>query len=299
MNSGVTVDRDAQVFDQHRPVMFALAYRMLGSAMDADDVVQEAFLRWHQVPQAHVESVKAYLLTIVTRLCIDELRSARTRREMYIGPWLPEPLVVNSTADPSTTLDNADSVSFAFLLLLERLTPLERAVLILHDVFDYTYSEVALMIDAAPAYCRQLGHRARQRVALDRTRFTAAPEQVTQAAQRFLHASSDGDIQSLLDLFVADIIMYSDGGGKVLAARNPIYGADRVARFFINVRRKAQDYAARTHRIVLVNGQIGLIVELAGQVNRVYSFDVDRDGQIHTIYCVLNPDKLHRGVRGE
>ncbi|HEY0607118.1 MAG TPA: sigma factor-like helix-turn-helix DNA-binding protein, partial [Herpetosiphonaceae bacterium] len=218
--------------------------------------------------------------------------------ETYIGPWLPEPLVVN-TADPSAVPDDADSMSFAFLLLLERLTPLERAVLILHDVFDYTYREIGAMLDADPAYCRQLGHRARQHVALDRTRFPAAPEQATQAAQRFLRASTDGDMQSLLDLFVADITLYSDGGGKVLAARNPIYGADRVARFFVNVRRKTQDDAARTHRIALVNGRSGLIVEVAGQVNRVYSFDVDRDGRIRTIYCLLNPDKLHRCTPGE
>lgn len=283
---------DAQLrdFEQHRPAMLGLAYRMLGSAMDAEDIVQEAFLRWHRAPAEQVQSARSYLLTIVTRLCIDELRSARARREAYVGPWLPEPLVQGVAGDAGNAIDQAASLSFAFLLLLERLTPLERAVLILHDVFEYPYDEVAQLIGTNTPHCRQLGHRARGRVAAGRARFPAAPAQADRAAELFARAFTDGDLAGLLALFAHDIALWTDGGGKVAAARNVVHGAERVARFFAGIRRKVA--AAPTYRRALINGAPGLVGYTAGQVDRVYGFDVRPDGQIQAIYCVRNPDKL-------
>jgi RNA polymerase sigma-70 factor (ECF subfamily) len=277
-------------FDRHRPALFALAYRMLGSVMDAEDIVQEAFLRWQHAAPEQVGSPKAYLLKIAVRLSIDVLRAARTRREVYVGPWLPEPLVRAEAPDPSASVEAADSLSFAILLLLERLTPLERAVFILHDVFGYTFDEVAQMLGTNAAHCRQLGHRARERVAAGRQRFTATPAQAEQAARQFIRACAAGDMQGLLALLAEDITLWSDGGGKVQAARNPISGADRVARFLLGVQRKAP--ASRCYEVALVNGRPGIVARLAGQVYHVYGFDVGPSGQIRAIYSVLNPDKL-------
>jgi RNA polymerase sigma-70 factor (ECF subfamily) len=283
-------DTQLRDFEQHRPAMFGLAYRMLGSAMDAEDIVQEAFLRWHRAPAAQVQSARSYLLTIVTRLCIDELRSARARREAYVGPWLPEPLVQGVAGDAGPAIEQAASLSFAFLLLLERLTPLERAVLILHDVFEYPYDEVAQLIGTNTPHCRQLGHRARGRVTAGRARFPAAPAQAEQAAELFARAFMDGDIAGLLALFAQDIALWTDGGGKVAAARNVVHGAERVARFFAGLQRKAVVVPA--YRRALINGAPGLIGYTAEQADRIYSFDVRPDGRIQAIYCVRNPDKL-------
>jgi RNA polymerase sigma-70 factor (ECF subfamily) len=279
-----------EAFGQHRQALFALAYRMLGSAMDADDILQEAYLRWRQAAQGQIAAPRAYLITIVTRLCIDELRSARARREAYVGPWLPEPLVHGSAEDPAEDVERAETLSFAFLLLLERLTPLERAVLLLHDVFEYTYSEIAPMVGASAAHCRQLGHRARERTMAEQGRFVVTREQVDRAARRFVRAYSEGDLQGLLELFATDIALWSDGGGKVVAARKRILGADRVARFLAGIRRKASH--CLTFQPALINGQPGLLGYLDGQLKRTYSFAVGLDGRIHAIYCVQNPDKL-------
>jgi len=184
-------------FERHRPVLFALAYRMLGSVMDADDIVQETFLRWQAAPTSQVEAPKAYLQRIVTRLCIDHLRSARVRRELYVGPWLPEPLIQSEDVDAAADL--ADSLSLGFLRLLERLTPLERAMFLLHDVFGYTYEEIARVVGKSAVYCRQLGHRARASLVAERPRFPATAAQVDQITRQFIHACSDGDMQGLLN----------------------------------------------------------------------------------------------------
>lgn len=290
MTSAADAEAQIQEFNRHRPALFGLAYRMLGSVMDAEDILQEAFVRWHQTSRHEVQSPRAFLMTIVTRLCLDALRAARTRREQYIGPWLPEPLIQRDGADLFEHAEQVATLSFAFLLLLERLTPLERAVLILHDVFDYSYDEVAALIGSNGPYCRQLGHRARERITAARPRFHASAAQVAAATQAFVQACAEGDLQGLLALFAHDIELWTDGGGKARAARNIIYGADRVARFFIGIMRK------RTQPITLesigVNGLPGLLVRLDGRIDRVYSFDVDTTGQIRTIYCVLNPEKL-------
>ncbi|MCC9076092.1 RNA polymerase sigma-70 factor [Litorilinea aerophila] len=283
-------------FDRYRPVLFGLAYRMLGSAMDAEDILQEAFLRWQQSPRHTVQSPRAFLMTIVTRLCLDALRAARTRREHYVGPWLPEPLVSTGTPDPTARAEQEETLSFAFLLLLERLTPLERAVFILHEVFGYSYDEIAGLIGSNGPHCRQLGHRARQRLSTERPRFRADPAQAEQAARAFARACAAGDLQGLLAIFAHDIALWTDGGGKARAARNIIYGADRVARFFVGIMRKAG--RMMTFERACVNGQPGLLVWIDGRLDRVYAFDFDARGRIQAVYGVLNPDKLCGITRG-
>jgi len=276
-------------FERERPLLFALAYRMLGSVMDAEDIVQEAFLRWQQVPVQQIASPQAYLQRIVTRLCIDQLRSARVQREAYIGPWLPEPLIQSEDADPLATADLADSLSLGFLRLLERLTPIERAVFLLHDVFGYTYEEIARVVGKSAVHCRQLGHRARESIMAERPRFTATPAQVEQVTRQFIRACTDGDMQGLLALFAADITLWPDGGGKPGAMRNPIVGADRVTRFLLGVRRKVP--VPSILRPVHLNGRSGILWLIAGGLMCAVTLEVDR-GAIRTIYWVFNPDKL-------
>ncbi len=284
-------DRHTQLsdFERERPLLFAMAYRMLGSVMDAEDIVQEAFLRWQQAPVQQIASPQAYLQRIVTRLCIDQLRSARVQREAYIGPWLPEPLIQSQDADPVAAADLADSLWLGFLRLLERLTPIERAVFLLHDVFGYTYEEIARLVGKSAVHCRQLGHRAREWIVTERPRFTATPAEVEQVTRQFIRACTDGDMQGLLALFAADITLWPDGGGKPGAMRNPIVGADRVTRFLLGVRRKVP--LPSVLRPVHMNGRSGILWLIAGGLMCVVALEVDR-GAIRTIYWVFNPDKL-------
>jgi len=284
-------DRHTQLsdFERERPLLFAMAYRMLGSVMDAEDIVQEAFLRWQQAPVQQIASPQAYLQRIVTRLCIDQLRSARVQREAYIGPWLPEPLIQSEDADPLATADLADSLSLGFLRLLERLTPIERAVFLLHDVFGYTYEEIARLVGKSAVHCRQLGHRAREWIVTERPRFTATPAEVEQVTRQFIRACTDGDMQGLLALFAADITLWPDGGGKPGAMRNPIVGADCVTRFLLGVRRKVP--VPSILRPVHLNGRSGILWLIAGGLMCAVTLEVDR-GAIRTIYWVFNPDKL-------
>ena len=284
-------DRHTQLsdFERERPLLFAMAYRMLGSVMDAEDIVQEAFLRWQQAPVQQIASPQAYLQRIVTRLCIDQLRSARVQREAYIGPWLPEPLIQSEDADPLAAADLADSLSLGFLRLLERLTPIERAVFLLHDVFGYTYEEIARVVGKSAVHCRQLGHRAREWIVTERPRFTATPAEVEQVTRQFIRACTDGDMQGLLALFAADITLWPDGGGKSGAMRNPIVGADCVTRFLLGVRRKVP--VPSILRPVHLNGRSGILWLIAGGLMCAVTLEVDR-GAIRTIYWVFNPDKL-------
>ena len=283
--------QQAEVFTRHRPLLFSIAYRMLGSVMDAEDMVQETYLRWQQASPDEVRSPKSYLSTVVTRLCIDQLRSAKAQREQYIGPWLPEPLITEETADMDEHLALADSLSMAFLVLLERLAPVERAVFLLREVFDYPYPEIARIVDKSEANCRQLVRRARQHVAEHRQRFHPSPEQMEQIAQRFLQAAASGDMQGLLDLLTEDVTLWSDGGGKVAAALNPIYGADKVARFFLGIAKKAPPkFSVRPAR---VNGGAGFILYDGMQPYGVITADTT-EGKISGIRVVVNPDKLRR-----
>jgi RNA polymerase sigma-70 factor (ECF subfamily) len=278
----------AAVFDSARPMLFAIAYRMLGSVMDAEDLVQDAYLRWQEAPETEVRSPRAYLTTIVTRLAINHLRAARTKRETYVGPWLPEPLVTENTPD---TVELAESLSIAMLVLLERLSPIERAVFLLHEVFDFEYVEIARMVDKTEANCRQLLARARKRVGAPHARFEVVPAQARRLTLRFTEAAAAGDLDGLLALLAEDITLWADGGGKVPgAALKPVRGATPVARFVLGVMRRVVP-AGTTVRPAEINGQPGFISYVSGRPLAALILDI-HEGRIHTIYSIGNPDKL-------
>jgi RNA polymerase sigma-70 factor (ECF subfamily) len=275
-------------FDRYRPLLFSIAYRMLGSVMEAEDIVQEAFVRWQGASEGEVRSPRAYLSAVVTRLCIDQLRSARVRREEYVGPWLPEPLPEEPDIADTAALN--ESLSMAFLVLLESLTPTERAVFLLREVFDYDYGEISHLVGKSEANCRQIARRARGYIAAQRPRFERSPEQEERLTESFLEACMDGDMEGLLGLLAEDIILWSDGGGKVRAALNPIRGSDKVARFFMGILGKAPP--GLVVRQTKVNGQPGIIGYYAdGQPQSVTTFDI-ADECIRAIHILVNPEKL-------
>jgi RNA polymerase sigma-70 factor (ECF subfamily) len=276
-------------FDLHRSALFGLAYRMLGSVMDAEDIVQEAFLRWQNVSESEVRSPRAYLMTTVTRLCVDQLRLARVQREEYVGAWLPEPLLQSPESDTARLNEIDESISTAFLVLLESLSPLDRAVFLLHEVFNYTFAEIGTIIDRTPADCRQIGHRARQRLMEGRPRFKVEAEPVEEVVQTFLRACLGGDIGELLGLLAPDVTVTHDSGGRTHAVRNTVVGPDRTARLFLGIFRKWSP--PLSFSIAIINGQSALVSCQDGQVVNVTTFDV-REGKIHAIYQMLNPDKL-------
>jgi RNA polymerase sigma-70 factor (ECF subfamily) len=281
-------------FDQHRRLLFSVAYRMLGSVMDAEDMVQEAFLRWQLQNAPVTTSVKAYLTTIVTRLCIDHLRSARSRREEYVGIWLPEPLLVDESDDPAEASLTAESVSVAFLVVLETLAPIERACFLLREVLGYGYGEVAEIVGESEANCRQMVSRARRRVNERRPRFDVSESDHTRLTSEFIRACSAGDTRDFLAILAEDAVVYSDGGGKAVAALNPVVGRDRVARFFAGLMSKAPPGLAISP--TTINGTIGLVTTLNGSPINTITFDV-QDGRIQRFYIVVNPDKLQRVKR--
>jgi RNA polymerase sigma-70 factor (ECF subfamily) len=278
-------------FSEQRPKLFGVAYRMLGSVTDAEDVVQDTYLRWQEVVDGGtaIDSPSAYLTTMVSRRCLDELRSARRRREEYVGEWLPEPLLVDGQHDPAEQTELADSLSTAFLVVLESLSPGERAAFLLHDVFGYEYSELSRILGRAEPACRQLVTRARRRVHERRPRFEVAPEVHTRLLNELLHATSTGDLDGLVGLLTEDAVLRADGGGVVTAARNPIVGADRVARWIFGVMQKAPP--GLTSEIELVNGLPGIVMRVDGGVFGVGSIEV-HDGRIQDIYIQVNPRKL-------
>jgi RNA polymerase sigma-70 factor, ECF subfamily len=283
-----------ETFEQLRPLLFSIAYRMLGTVMEAEDTVQEAFLRWQRVDPRGVDSPKAYLAAVVTRLCIDHLRAARVRRESYVGPWLPEPLLaqpplVHPEAGEAGVEQLADSLSVAFLLLLERLTPAERAAFLLREVFEYDYPEIAHVLDRSEAACRQLVRRARQHVAAGRSRFDATPQEAERLLSGFAQSLSTGDMPGLLSILSDDITLWADGGGKARAARNVVQGASNVARFVMGVFLKAPP--GFVTRLATINGQPGAIGYVDEMPYTVALFDVG-EGRIQRIYLVVNPDKL-------
>ena len=276
-------------FEQHRRRLFAIAYRMLGSRADAEDMVQDAYLRWHATERAGVRSPEAWLVTVVSRLCIDRLRTAAVERAAYTGPWLPEPLIAHSPPPPDQHAELASSLSMAFLVLLERLGAEERAAFLLHDIFDCGYDDIAGILDKEESACRQLVHRARERVRAGRPRFEASAEARTRLIAQFTAAIAAGDEQQLLSLFTPDATMTSDGGGKVAAALNVVRGAEHVARFFIGVARKARGQISRVVPTI-INGESGLVAIVAG---RPYTFSFDiADDRIRAVFLVVNPDKL-------
>ena len=297
---GLTDPRE-RLLAELRPGAFAVAYRMLGSVSEAEDVVQEALLRLHETLERgeRIESPRAYLATVTARLAIDELRSARARRETYVGEWLPEPLLDEPAEEPAGRVEMAESLSFAFLVLLESLTPEERAVLILHDVFDYGYGEVAEVIGKREDNARQLAVRARRRAAERRPRFEGSGKQREELGDRFFAATERGDLKTLEELLSRDVVLRGDGGGKVPALARPVRGADRVARALVNWGRQG-DRTGAVLRRARVNGQPGaLILDRDGALIGAMSLDLAADGVVG-VNSVVNPDKLaHLGPVGD
>ncbi len=276
-------------FEQHRSLLFSIAYRMLGSVADAEDVVQEAYLRWQESRESEVRSPRSYLSTVVTRLSIDRMRSARARREEYVGPWLPEPLVSEGAEDAGEPTKVDESLSMAFLVLLESLNPVERAVFLLREVFDYDYGEISEIVGKSEANCRQIARRARQSVAARRPRFECSLETEKRLTERFVEACMSGDMEGLLGILSEDVTLWSDGGGKVAAAPYPIYGSEKVARFLVGVLRTVPPgFFAHPARI---NGEPGVVGFVDGRPTGVVALDVAED-RIHGVRIVVNPDKL-------
>jgi RNA polymerase sigma-70 factor (ECF subfamily) len=281
-----------EIFNEHRRLLFSLAYRMLGVVADAEDMVQEAFLRWNAASDEEIKAPKAYLSTIVTNLCINYLQSARVKREEYIGPWLPEPLISDENQDPMRSIQLADSLSMAFMILLESLTPTERACFLLREVFDYEYEEIARMVGKSEANCRQMVSRARLHIRERRPRFDVSDEMQSRLTGQFMKACASGDLQGLMSLLAEDVSLLSDGGGQVTAARKPIHGADHVARFLTGLVNKVGP-SHLTVRPTQVNGQPGFITYLDGRLQNVVALDV-ADNRIRAIYIVVNPHKLRK-----
>jgi RNA polymerase sigma-70 factor (ECF subfamily) len=286
---------EIELFQANRPLLFGVAYRMLGSASDAEDVVQDAWLRYAAARPSDLRSPKAYLTTIVTRLCLDRLKSARAAREEYVGPWLPEPLVTDQGRQPDQPVALAESVTLAFMVLLETLSPEERAVFLLREVFDHEYDEIAAMLDTTPANCRQLFHRARERIAERRPRFRDTVEAKRSLVGRFARALRDGDAEALTSVLAEDVRFWSDGGGKVLAARRPVFGRDNVVNVLIGIRRTAPSAGVQLDAVSLdivdVNGEPALLLRVAERLDSVYALTM-ADDAIGAIHIVQNPDKL-------
>jgi RNA polymerase sigma-70 factor (ECF subfamily) len=287
--SDATADRLAE-FRRYRSLLFSIAYRMLGSVADAEDILQETFLRWHRAGAAEIHSPRAFLVTVVSRLCINHLQSARVQREEYTGQWLPDPVITGPQADPFTISRVDESLSMAFLVLLERLTPVERAVFLLREVFDYDYAEIAGTVGKDEANCRQILRRARQHIDELRPRFRASSEQREELLAEFLQATSTGNLQGLVEILSHDAVLHSDGGGKAPAVPNLVYGADKVARAILGGLAKLVP-ASVTRRMAHINGEPGVVSYLDGRPYSVLTLDV-QDGRIQCVYIVTNPDKL-------
>jgi RNA polymerase sigma-70 factor (ECF subfamily) len=293
--------RREALLDELRPVAFSIAYRMLGSVAEAEDVVQEGLLRLNlALDKEEISSPRAFLATIVTRLSIDALRSARLRREHYVGEWLPEPIVTDPRSDPLREAETTDSLSLAMLVLLESLSPEQRAVLLLRDAFDYPYAEIAPIVGKSEDNVRQLASRARRHVDERRPRFDSSSEQRDELARRFFAAAREGDLESLESLLAEDVVLHGDGGGKVPALARSLHGRSRVARTLMAWMRAGRRIAGARIDAAMVNGQPGAIVrDGRGGVVSVWGFDMV-DGHIQTIRSIVNPDKLaHVGPPGE
>jgi RNA polymerase sigma-70 factor (TIGR02957 family) len=273
-------------FVQHRNLLFTVAYEMLGSAADAEDVLQETWLRWADVDRVEVRDERAYLVRITTRLCLNRMRTVARRREAYVGPWLPEPLL--TTPDVAEDVELADSVSTAMLLVLETLSPTERAVFVLREVFDLPYDEIAAAVDKSPAAVRQVAHRAREHVEARRPRAAVTARERDEVIARFLGAAATGDLQALMDVLAPDVVLLTDGGGVKKAALRPIHGRDKVTRFLEAV--MPDGFVADA---VVVNGSPALRIAVDGEVDAVASLLVE-DGRVTGLYIVRNPAKLAR-----
>jgi RNA polymerase sigma-70 factor (ECF subfamily) len=304
-------------FEQYRRLLFAIAYRMVGTAMEAEDIVQETYLRYRSALPTQIDNLKAYLTTITTRLCLDFLKAAQTQRQNYFGIWLPEPTVGDEalveeseiemsipSADPAPAPDEVisqqESISMAFMVILEQLTPLERAILLLRGVFDYSYPEIAAIVGKSEANCRQIFHRAQAQLKAQRPRFDVSPEDHAALVNQFIATLAKGEMDGLLQMLTDDVIFASDGGGKASAALNKLIGPDKVARFLMGlVTRGAGQFTVATRQ---VNGRLALLLyNLAGGLENIFTFQFVQDGsgpeqgaRISHIYVMRNPDKLAR-----
>jgi RNA polymerase sigma-70 factor (ECF subfamily) len=279
-------------FDQYRGLLFSIAYRMLGSVADAEDILQEAFIRWQQSQGEEMRSPRAFLVTIVSRLCINYLQSARVQREEYVGQWLPEPIVTGAEGDPLGMIRLDESLSMAFLVLLERLSPVERAVFLLREVFEYEYSEIAAVLGQTEVNCRQILRRARQHVGATRPRFQTPPQKHDDLMESFLAAIDTGEMEGLMSLLTEDVVLHSDGGGKGVAVPNTVRGIGNVARgIFGGLKRLVPEHMIR--RLTSINGLPGLINYLDGVPHSVLTIDI-KDDRIQAIYVITNPEKLSR-----
>jgi RNA polymerase sigma-70 factor (ECF subfamily) len=287
------LEREGALYRELRPAVFGVAYRMVGSVSEAEDLVQETFLRFHRAVASgeRIESPKAYLITVVTRLAVDHLRSARVRREQYVGPWLPEPLPTGEEADVAETAELAESLTYAFMVVLERLSPPERAAFLLHDVFEFPFAEVASILERSEEACRQLAARARRRVMEDRPRFTVSREEREELTSRFLDALAKGDTEGLIGVLARDVVMTGDGGGKAPALKEPIEGAEPAARFLLGLTRLGTKLRLSL-RPVELNGEQGLVA-FDGEERVVSAMVLEiSDGAIRQIRAIVNPDKL-------
>ncbi|XVS67435.1 RNA polymerase sigma-70 factor [Actinosynnema sp. CA-299493] len=279
-----------QVFHEHRNLLFSVAYRVLGTAADAEDAVQDAWLKWSAADRSRVADPKAYLVRIASNLAVDRLRSATRRRETYVGPWLPEPILTDAH-----DTDAAESVSMALLVVLETLSPLERAVFVLKEAFGFSHAEIAAAVERSEDTVRQAAHRARAHVQARRPRFHADRARQRQVADTFFAAATGGDINTLMDLLAPDVTLWTDGGGKVRQALRPVIGRDRVATWFAGI--AARPYqgvlpADMTAEVVELNGGTGIVFSGGGRVVATVTFDLAQDGRITAIHNVANPDKL-------
>jgi RNA polymerase sigma-70 factor (ECF subfamily) len=293
---------NAELFEDLRPKAFGIAYRMLGSVSEAEDVVQEAFLRLHRELEggARIESPESYLVTVVTRLGIDELRSARARRETYVGEWLPEPILTAEDADPARHAEIADSLSVGLLVLLETLSPEERAVFLLREVFEYPHARIAEVLGKSPAAVRQLAVRARRRVGEREPRFETSRQQSDRLADRFFEAFEEGNLEELEALLADDVTLRGDGGGKVPAQARAVHGRVRVARTLVAIGRAAERFGLTTLRRVEVNGDPGVLtLDPEGDLLGVTVLDL-AGGRIRAVNSIANPEKLgHLGPVGD
>jgi RNA polymerase sigma-70 factor (ECF subfamily) len=281
-----------QAFAGYRNLLFSVAYRILGTAADAEDAVQDAWVKWSAADRSRVADQKAYLVRIVSNVALDRLRSAQARRETYVGPWLPEPIL---TADLAEDVTTAESVSMALLVVLETLSPLERAVFVLKEVFGFGHAEIAAAVDRSEATVRQAAHRAREHVRARRPRFPAEQGRRREVTQRFLAAAAGGDINGLMQLLAPDVTLWTDGGGKVRQAMRPVTGAERVAAWFAGISRRPYEGvepADMRAELVDVNGGPGVLFTGAGRVIGTLTVDLDDSGRIVTVHNVANPEKL-------
>ncbi|WP_405790116.1 RNA polymerase sigma-70 factor [Streptomyces sp. NBC_01367] len=283
----------SETFEEHRRLLFGTAYRMLGSVADAEDIVQDAWLAWHRTDRTAVENPRAYLVRTVTNLSLNRLRSAQVVREAYVGPWLPEPLL--TSPDIAEEAELADTVSMAVLVVLETLTPTERAVFMLREVFGYSYAEIAGVVGKSEASVRQSAHRAREHVRSRRPRFTAKAAEQREIVEKFRQACLGGDLGEVLTVLAPDVVSWADGGGIVTAARRPLHGADHVARWWLGVLAKSE-VRDGAMRLAEINGEPGLLLVHNGATVGAMTFEA-ADGRITALRVTVNPEKL-RGLRG-